>query len=296
MEIKELLSNLGYSLIDSGDFYRANALYRGGNNKSSLSINKKTGKWIDFGTGKGGTINQLLELHGQHSKSIKLDTIREPEKKELKMEKIYPEEMLFKLLPHYDFFINRGLSQETCKTFKVGLAQSGKLYQRYIFPVYNEHKQIIGFSGRWHEEKPSKSTVPKYKHIGNTRNWIWPQHLNTQFIKEKSEIILVESPMCVLSLWEAGIPNAVNLFGLNIHSKLISFLIANSVKSVIIATNNEPDNDNIGNQAAEKIKGKLSKFINPEYIKIHLPTGKDFSDMLREDKTGKSIKDWYEKR
>ena len=66
----------------------------------------------------------------------------------LEMEEIYPETCLDRLLPHYKFYNDKGISTETLKSLKGGYATTGKLNNRFIFPIYNEHNQIHGFSGR----------------------------------------------------------------------------------------------------------------------------------------------------
>ena len=48
---KEIFEDAGYSLVDYGNYWRTSALYRGGNNKSSLVIKKYNGFWVDFGSG-----------------------------------------------------------------------------------------------------------------------------------------------------------------------------------------------------------------------------------------------------
>ena len=92
------------------------------------------------------------------------------------MEKIYPEESLDKLFPNYNFYLNKKISEETQKKFQVGLAGVGKMYRRMVFPIYNEHEQLIGFSGR---KVDDNNNYPKWKHIGRRNNWVYPA-LNRQ--------------------------------------------------------------------------------------------------------------------
>ena len=46
--IKNVLSNLGYKLVDCGNHWRTSALYRGGNNPTALCVYKDSGTWIDY--------------------------------------------------------------------------------------------------------------------------------------------------------------------------------------------------------------------------------------------------------
>ena len=65
----------------------------------------------------------------------------------------------------------------TLKKLKGGLSTRGQMYQRFIFPIYNEYRQIIGFAGR---DMINKEGRPKWKHIGKKTKWLnilhagWP--------------------------------------------------------------------------------------------------------------------------
>ena len=73
---------------------------------------------------------------------IKKDSVsishRVPKKNLLSEEKTYPVSSLSRLLPHYDFYFDRGVSEKTLKDFRCGLAMSGKMYQRVIFPIFRQ--------------------------------------------------------------------------------------------------------------------------------------------------------------
>jgi hypothetical protein len=68
---------------------------------------------------------------------------------------------------------------------------------------------------------------------------------------------------------------------------MIGLLIRYNLQNIIIATNNEPDNDGIGNKAAVKIQSALLQWFDKERIKIKLPTKKDFGEM-----TSAEIEEW----
>ena len=52
-EFEKVLVSIGYKLIDCGDHWRSQALYRNGNNATALKIYKNTGVWMDFVEPKG---------------------------------------------------------------------------------------------------------------------------------------------------------------------------------------------------------------------------------------------------
>ena len=47
-DFQGILESIGYNLIDCGDHWRAQALYRDGNNKTAVKIYKNTGVWMGF--------------------------------------------------------------------------------------------------------------------------------------------------------------------------------------------------------------------------------------------------------
>lgn len=295
--VREILTNLGYKLTDYGTHYRCAALFRGGKNSRSLAIRKKDGRFIDFGgQNYRGSFKNLLELIlGNRPEVIEkyinnVDTI-EPDltpKQVISKKKVYPKSILMGLLPHWDYFTKQGISTDTLKLFEVGLAQGGKLGKRYCFPIYNFQNEIVGFTGRWYQTDVPESTI-KWKHIGTKTQWVWPLHLNKEEIIKARSVILVESPSCVLHLWEAGIKNAICLFGIDIGPNLLKFLLSVfEIDNIYIATNNEPDNRNIGNKAAQKIYKKLLQFFGEDKLIIALPPKKDFAVCSQEE-----ILEWH---
>lgn len=194
------------------------------------------------------------------------------------VETFFEESLLGKLIKKHDYFVNRGLTGETLSFFRGGLAlDTGKLKNRYVIPIYNDKGKINGFTGRYIYPIDSESSIPKWKHVGNKNKFTWPFFFNKKHILEKGYVILVESPGCVLKLWDCDIKNSICLFGTTVNPSLIMLLISLGVK-VIIATNNEPDNNSIGNKAAQKIRLVLENYFDSKNIFVFLPPEKDFLD------------------
>jgi hypothetical protein len=82
----------------------------------------------------------------------------------------------------------------------------------------------------------------------------------------------------MLALWEVGIRNVLVLFGVKISKRLIAELIELNPEEIYVSLNNEPENNNIGNNAAEKISEKLACIFDK--VSVELPLHGDFSDML----------------
>jgi len=305
--IKEALESLGYNLIDNGDHWRTSAIYRGGSNQSAIAIYKDSGVWTDFGAGcESMPIDSLIGLSLGTEDPEKIKEVysgsSNSQKKEVDYSekintkaKVFDKSTLSKLLPHYKFFIDRRISENDLRLVGGGLAMEGKMYQRYVFPVFDEYDRIVGFSGR--NASPS-SDRPKWKHIGEKSSWVYPAFLKDskgnefvlEAILESNEVILVESIGDVLAFWANGIYNVICIFGLSTSSRIISFLVSNGVNSVVISLNKELENGLLG---SVKTYIKLLDFFDYDQIKICLPKSNDFGDMQRD---GVSFSEWVDKK
>jgi|TARA_R110002124_G_scaffold226023_2_gene391203 hypothetical protein len=290
-DFQGILESIGYTLIDCGDHWRAQALYRDGDNKTALKIYKNTGVWMDFVENRGSKpFEALIDLTTKDKKETEsilensyTDTVSvyQPNEK-IQMEKIYPESCLDKLFPNYNFYKKKDISEKTQRSFQVGLAGVGKMYRRMVFPVYNEHNQIIGFSGR---KVDDDNDYPKWKHIGKRNNWVYPAfNSETDVDKEielKKQVILVESIGDALALYEHGIRNVLVLFGLSVNANIINYLSGRSVVDICISTNNDSaSRENRGLIAAVKSYIKLSSYFDLGSLSVKFPPKpyNDFGD------------------
>ncbi len=293
-EVKDVLLGLGYKLQSDGQGWRAKPIYRDGNNPTSLKI-YPDGGWCDFAEGISGNLQKLVLItlglknyedaaKWLNDKQFIFNKAIE-EKPKVIMAKTFDPSILNKLIKNHEYWNKRGISDKTLNTFKIGVAVEGKMAGRTVIPIFdNEYDKIIGFCGRDITGKKEN----KYKLVNPKKDWFWPYHINKEDILKEKSVILVESPACVLSLYENGIKNAICLWGINISDHVICCLCGLNLKSIIISTNNEPDNDGVGNRAAIEIKKKLLNFFDESTVKIILPTSKDFSDMSPQD-----IQDWH---
>lgn len=302
-KIKDSLIQLGYKLADRGSYWQTNAIFRNGDNKTAIQIYKNTGVWKDhvqnstfspfsrlveitLGTNDKNRLKQFLD---EDDLGDNYNRLTNSEK--LEMEEIYPENCLDRLLPHYKFYNDRGISEETLKSLKGGYATTGKLYGRFVFPIYNEHKQIHGFSGR---DMNSSGNRPKWKHVGRKTGWIYPLYANPeteQAINETQSVILVESIGDLLNLNEHGYKNVLVTFGLDVSTKLICATLSLNINKIILSLNNDKtSSENRGLNASIKNYLKLLNYYNPEKVLICLPTEKDFGDMSDDQ-----FKEWSNK-
>ena len=302
-EIKDVLTSLGYKLNDRGKYWQCAASHRSGDNQTALQIYKDTGIWKDYvqqtsfmpfkkllQLALGTTDEKILKKYLKDDINVSFNQVRSSEK--IEMEKIYPESFLDKLLPHYKFYNERGISSDTLRMLKGGLATSGQMYQRFVFPIHNEHGQIHGFSGR---DMASSKNRPKWKHIGVKTKWAYPLYSNPSIqksIEDSKEVILVESIGDMLNLHEQGFSNCLVVFGLEVSPALICSLMTLSPQSIIISTNNDLEKDqNRGLNAAIKNYLKLSSYFDYDKLSICLPIKNDFGDMKDSD-----FKEWESKK
>ena len=297
--IQDTLISLGYHLSDFGDHWRTNAAYRDGDNPTALKIYKNSGVWTDFveGASKSMPLKALVEktLKTRDPKILKKylknteSTVffQTQEKAIIEMDETYSEDMLTKLLPHYKFYNKKGISDDTLKFYRCGLATTGAMNNRFVFPVYNDHAEIFGFSGR-HVYWKTATTLPKWKHIGRKTKWSYPLYLPDETgkfqvyesITKEKEVIIVESIGDSLALFENGIKNHLVTFGLDLSPSILTSLIALAPEKIVISTNNDYNTGlNRGLTAGIKAFLKLIKYFDIDKIDIKLPPKNDFGDM-----------------
>ncbi len=297
---------MGYKLIDFGNHWRTSALYRAGVNPTSIQIYKNSGVWTDFSGGNkalpfevlikltiGGNQERLNEITRSLKKSSDYIYVK---KETIEMEEVYPESILQKLFPNYNFYIKKGFSEPTLKSYKTGLAGAGKMYRRMVFPIYNEHGQIIGFSGRKIEEGNDK--VPKWKHLGKKKNWVYPAFIPAEktvdeIIKEKLEVVLVESIGDSLALFDSKVPNNLVTFGIGCGPAVINYLNSFPVKKITIAGNNDfQAKTNHGFIGSLKILMTLRQYFDFDMLEIKLPPN-NHNDFAEAFAAGEDLKSWY---
>jgi len=219
-------------------------------------------------------LKAILDLVGVNSDGILKHQYIVPEPK-LSIPESWPLNILKGLIKNYDYWQKRGVSSTTCEKFHVGVATKGMLKNRSVVPIFDESRtKIIGFNGRKLNED---QFGPKWKILGEKKQFLFGGELFS--IEQSKTVIITEGPADILYLSEHGINNTLCLFGVEISSKLLSYLIRINPNRILISTNNEVENFSIGNKAAEKIRNKLLQFFNEDKIEIALPTLKDFNLM-----------------
>lgn len=193
-----------------------------------------------------------------------------------------------------DYYIKRGYLPDLLKKYDIGLNPK---YNRVMVPIFNQGRDLVhGFVGRSIFEK---CTTCKLYHTGPcpkdererlyaakwrtnkgmyTSNYLFNLWFARPYIEETGTVILVEGVGDVLKLEEAGIHNAVSLFGIHLYPRQLQLLQQLNITRVVSIL----DNDSAGKYGNNIIREKLGKVYY-----LHFPAlsaaAKDIGDMTVEE-------------
>lgn len=211
--------------------------------------------------------------------------IVDPEPK-LDVDKVYPEDMLARLVPDHRYWVGRGISEDVLRKLEGGLAppdEKSKLSNRYIFPVRDDKGRITGFTGRLVSEA---SFGPTHKHLVRASRAVYPIHVAGEHIRRTRKVAFTEGIGDGLTWASHGMWNWLLLFGLNLNARILGFLVSVNPTHIVISTNNDAVGDkghSVGNETAEKLRRKLVPFFGEERVLIHLPPRKDWNQCQQEN-------------
>lgn len=197
----------------------------------------------------------------------------------LKMDKVYPDDILTKLVPDYSYWRGRGIGEEVVKPLENGIAprdEKGPLSGRSIFPLRDLDGRILAWSGRLVIDS---SFAAKWKHLGPVSRVVWPYKVSGPVIESTKTAVLIESPGDTLACLSSDIKPVICLFGLNLFDLIIATLIGAGVNRVFVSLNRDADARK-GQAAALKVANKLTPFISD--VQIRLPkAGKDWGECIK---------------
>jgi hypothetical protein len=198
-----------------------------------------------------------------------LETPPEPR---ITLPRTWPATVLDRLIRDYSYWEGRGISATTVEPFRGGVATTGQLASRWVFPMFDENDDIIGFSAR--ALKPGMQV--KWKHLNPSSTFLWG---GLDEIRETRRAILCESIGDVLALREHGVPESLCLFGLNMSQAVLGFLISANPEVLVISTNRDADPAK-GQRAAQRIRTTLCAFFDEDRVSVvHPPAGsKDWGE------------------
>lgn len=172
------------------------------------------------------------------------------------------------------YFINRGFQTKTLQYFEVGdcFDKTSKLYERSIIPIHNdtgEHK--IGYVCRAIKEyKLPKFLI--YPQGFDKRFQFYNMHRALPHIKDTNSVFVVEGQGDVWRLYEAGIYNAIGIFGRTLTREQQKKLQQLPLTHIIILT----DHDQAGRESKIQLQRQLGRFYKLSFPQL---SHKDIGDM-----------------
>lgn len=288
--MEELLEFLGADLDDyacTGDQIRGPAPCHDGDNSTGFSIEVEMGRWAcwtgacheQFGTDTLGLMRavtrkpfgQVIDmardfLKGEEWCEEKLEQVRTEREERLRLRKenvweehtnpvrVYPESALERLVPPETWSEERSLSLEVLRSYGIGYATRGPMWDRIVIPIRNIHGKIVGFSGRKVQYVPDRDVKWFHFKKGEFRKSIHLFNVDRAFkATTNSTYILVEGPLDVLKLEEAGIHNSLAVLGRTITDGQIEVLRKIGAMKVLVAF----DADKRGMEGNESVLHKL---------------------------------------
>lgn len=106
----------------------------------------------------------------------------------------------------------------------LGMTEGGRVYDRFggrlIFPIWNLSGHVIGFGGRVLQQGQAGQKGPSPKYVNSPESPFYHKskvlyglNFSRNEMDKTGEVVLVEGYMDLLSLWQAGIRNAVAVSG-----------------------------------------------------------------------------------
>jgi len=177
------------------------------------------------------------------------------------------------LLTPSEYFIQRGFSAHTLEHFGVGdCHEKGTLKDRAIIPIHDEDGDcLVGAIGRTIKEyrNPKFLIYPKGF---DKRYYFYNYHRAIHKAQETSCLFIMEGQGDVWKMYEAGVTNAVSLFGKTISEQHESKLSKMAITNLVILM----DNDQAGRESKIQIQRQLGRMYKLIFPRI---SNKDVGDM-----------------
>jgi len=203
------------------------------------------------------------------------------------------DERILEKLIYKDDLEKRGFSRTMLMDFGIGRIYNPESYMhnRIVIPIRNHQQTLVGFTGRsiyavcylckqyHHPDVDCVKRSPKWIHSSGlkTADILFNMDKAKLSIPNTGNVILTEGPLDTLRLWDAGIKNAVAVFGTNLSDVQENILLRSGAYQLVLAL----DNDDAGNVAMDKIQKKLENLFT--IFRPELPKGNDVGDLSVEE-------------
>lgn len=176
-----------------------------------------------------------------------------------------------------EYFFSRGFKKSTLKHFGISdCVNKGIMKERSIIPIHNDSgSSLVGCIGRSIKEyKTPKFLI--YPKGFEKRNYLYNYHRATKKANETSCIYLLEGQGDVWRMYEAGVKNAVSVFGKTLSEQQEEKLRKLAVTHIIVLM----DNDQAGKEARIQLQRQLGRMYTLTFPKLNK---KDIGDMKAKD-------------
>lgn len=194
-------------------------------------------------------------------------------------EKLFPITLLDSTNKNKDYFKSRGFGDKILEGHKVFLCDTAnkELYGRACIPLLNEEGQLYGIAGRATDLIQTDAKWFYYPKEIQLPNHFFGEFEAKAHCVKNGYAILVEGPLDVIRMHEAGFMEAISPFANYISDKQLKKLLGWGIRTVIIAF----DPDDGGDVGSTIIKNKGRLYFN--IIDIHSILPDDPGDMSVSD-------------
>ena len=311
-DIELALSNLDMSYEILGDnIYSTCPIHEGSDNCRAFSLSKDKRIWTcwtrgcqeDHGNDIFGLIQGVLsqstgepvgfkeallwvcKVLNIDSYDIKVEKVEEPDDF-VKLVNIFrnntshqnnklsePTSVRYNVIHPSPYFQTRGFSESTLLHFEVGdcADKSSSMHNRSLIPIHSDDgSEIVAHIGRStkHYMKPKFLFTKGF----DKRMFLYNYHRAIDIATSTSCLFVTEGQGDVWRLYEAGVNNAVSIFGKTLTEQQVAKLTSSEVTTLVVLT----DNDQAGREAKTDIQRRLGRMFNLVFPRM---TSKDIGDM-----------------
>jgi DNA primase len=174
-----------------------------------------------------------------------------------------------------DYLRARGISHETARKWQLGIAGG-----RLTIPLNDASGQTVGFSGR-----ATGNQEPKYRNstgdlLFQRNGVVFGLDQAGEAIRKQGTALLVEGPLDVILLHQAGFTQAVACLGTSVSELQLQLLRRQGMKHLLIGL----DGDSAGQAATERLVEQLQTQLTSGGLSasvVQLPEGEDADGLIR---------------
>jgi DNA primase len=182
--------------------------------------------------------------------------------------------------PALSYLQERGITPDTAIAWGLGLNA-----RRLMLPICDSQGRCCGFSGRTHANEEPKYRNSAGDALFSKHQLLFGLHHAADAIRRTGDVLLVEGPLDVIQLHQAGFPKAVAAMGTSLSAEQLQALIRAGARRLLVAYDGDP--------AGRKATGRLITELHPHLIAggldlavLSLPAGSDPDGLIRKEGAG----------